>query len=76
MVSISFLPKQGALSPAPAVIGNEKKGRVPGSFPQTPGPQEEVKVWGSAVLTYGMTEMIPSPDKGYIPVSTLQVNMK
>ena len=65
-----------SMSPAPAVIGNEKKGRVPGSFPQTPGPQEEVKVRGSTVLTYGIIERIPSPDKGYILVSTLQVNMK
>ena len=52
------------MSPAPAVVGNEKKGRAPGSFPQTPGPQEEVKVRGSTVLANGFTTVILSPGKG------------
>jgi hypothetical protein len=41
-----------------------KKGRVPGSFPQTPGPQEEVKVRGSTVLANGFTTVTLSPGKG------------
>ncbi len=50
--------------PGKVVILGRKKGRVPGSFPQTPGPQVEVKVQGNTVLTYGVTDEIYSPAKG------------
>jgi len=46
--------------PGKAVILGRKKGRVPGSFPQTPGPQVEVTVRENTVLTYGVTDEIYS----------------
>ena len=36
---------------------------MPGSFRQTPGPKEEVKVRGKTVLTNGITKVTPSPEE-------------
>ena len=50
---------RGSYNPNP---DREKWGRVPESFPQTPGPKDKVNARRRAVLTYGITKVIPSTE--------------